>query len=119
MPKSHDAKPRNKHRRDKWQSERTETTHRTDQTNRAKGFIGPLFPMFARKQSQRRRLRRDYEAACKAQREFEAALRASRISWRALEKAVLEFAAGQWARIDPAFLANLYKAHGYDLKEAA
>lgn len=103
MPKSHDAKPRNKSRREKYQKEL------------AKGR--KLIP--TRRQIARGLLRKHYQDAVKAQRELEQSLRALGIKWRALETAVAKMADGKWSGVDKALLNQLFAAHGLRFDEAA
>lgn len=104
MAKTHDAKPRNKHRREKFKKE---------MERRNKGKPKPL----TRRQKSRRVLQSSCLAIAKAQKELEIALRAVGIKWRAVEKAIHK-AGGDWKRLDQRFVAELYADHGIDAERA-
>lgn len=119
MPKSHDAKPRNKSRREKWQSFQKDLSNRVAQQQKHPEFVGPAYPLTARRKAARRLLREHYQQAVKAQRELEQALRTVGVKWRSLEKAVAELAGGKWTEVNNEMIENLVGAGGYTLKEAA
>lgn len=90
MPTSHDGKPRNKSRRDKYQRE-----------------TGHKFRIKSGRSIARGLLRANYLAAVKAQRELEQSLRAMGISWRAVEKAIRQLAGGKWKGFSEEILKHL------------
>ena len=102
MPKSHDQKPRNKHRRLK----------------HAK-TIQPKIAKLSQRQVARRLLHQNYLEVCKAQRELEASLRAVNLKWRDLEKAVNSFAKGKWSGVDRPLLERMFRQHGIIQAQAA
>ena len=100
MPKSHDGKPRNKPRREKYRArERT--------------------PLKSRRAIARGLLRSHYLAAVKAQRELESTLRQVGIKWRALEKAVAVLAGGKWSKVNKEIIEGLFMAHGVPIEETS
>lgn len=98
MPISHDGKPRNKDRRQKYQKEMAKTNL--------------LRKLITKRQVQKVLLRQAYLDAVKAQREFELSLRTAGIKWRAAERAVATLAKGKWTTIDGKMIEKLFSDHG-------
>ena len=93
MPKSHDSKPRKKHRRQKAQQVSKPRSKSSKSVISLRSY-------------HRRQLRQNALDVTKAQKDLEIALRQLGVSWRKVEKAIHK-AGGAWSKLDSQFIAKL------------